>query len=75
MRRSAIVARFVIAIASTSSASATACPWKLPPLMSVPSSKTSGLSVAALSSRATSDSAKSIASSTGPCTCGMQRSA
>ena len=31
MRRSEIVARLVSAMASTSSASATACPWKLPP--------------------------------------------
>ena len=75
MRRSEIVARFVIAIASTSNASATAWPWKLPPLISVPSSNTSGLSVAAFSSRDTSPSANCIASSTGPCTCGMQRSA
>ena len=74
MRRSAIVARFVIAIAMTSSAIATAWPWKLPPLSIVPSSKTSGLSVAALSSRATSPSQKRSASRTGPCTCGMQRS-
>ncbi len=75
MRRSDIVARFVIAIARKSSTIATAWPWKFPPESIAPSSNTSGLSVAALSSREITSSANTIASSTGPCTCGMQRSA
>src|SRR5438034_2052256 len=58
---------------STSSASAMGCPWKLPP-ESTSSPNTSGLSVAALSSVATSRSANANASPTAPRTCGVQRS-
>ena len=74
-RRSAIVAMLVRAMARKSHTIATDCPWKFPPLNISPSSKTSGLSVAAFSSRPTIPSAKPRASRTGPCTCGMQRSA
>ena len=60
-------------MASMSRAWATGWPWKLPPEITSPSSKTSGLSVEALSSTATVSSAKRIASATAPNTWGAQR--
>ena len=52
-RRSAMACRVVSVMARKSSACATGCPWKLPPEITSPSAKTSGLSVDALSSTAT----------------------
>ena len=62
-------------MAITSRARETGCPWKLPPeTMSPASAKTSGLSVAALASRARTPREKARPSRAAPCTCGMQRS-
>ena len=72
MRRSAMPARVASAIPRTSSANAIGWPWKLPP-ESTTRSNTSGLSVAAFSSTATSRSANAMPSPTAPSTCGEQR--
>ena len=48
-----------------SSACATGCPWKLPPEMTSPSGKTSGLSVEAFSSTSTVSAANRMASRDG----------
>ncbi len=51
MRRSEMAPRSARAMARKSIACATICPWKLPPLLICPlSGKTSGLSVALLTS-------------------------
>ena len=49
-------------------------PWKLPLLSTRPSGSTTGLSMAAASSRAATVSACATVSRTAPCTCGEQRS-
>src|SRR5437016_2410063 len=71
-RRSASPASVANAIPRTSSARAIGCPWKLPP-ESTSASNTSGLSVAAFNSTATSRSAKAMPSPTAPNTWGEQR--
>ena len=70
-----MLASSATAIARTSSANASGCPWKLPlETSSSSSTSTSGLSVAAFSSTLTVYSAYSRRSRTAPCTCGAQRS-
>jgi hypothetical protein len=60
--------------ASTSHASATGAPWKLPQLSTRPSGRIIGLSIAASSSRSASERANTIVSRAAPCTWGVQRS-
>jgi len=65
----------VQAMASTSRASETGCPWKLPPeTMRSSPGKTSGLSVAAFTSIESTRRAWESPSRAAPCTWGMQRS-
>ena len=74
-RRSAMLASSATAIASASSANASGWPWKFPLETTMSSStKTSGLSVAALSSVATVVSTYARRSRAAPCTWGAQRS-
>ena len=62
-------------MASTTSASATGWPWKLPPeTISPVSAKTRGLSVAAFTSRASTARQNPSPSRAAPWTWGMQRS-
>ena len=73
-RRSLMLDRSVTAAASRSDVSAIGWAWKLPPLSTSPvSGKTSGLSVAAFSSRSTTDWMNARASRSVPWTCGRQR--
>jgi hypothetical protein len=69
-----MLANSLTAIAMMSSANATGCPWKLPFESTSPSSgKTSGLSVAALSSTEAVCATWSRRSRAAPCTCAAQR--
>ncbi len=74
VRRSEIDARSATAIARKSSTYPSGAPWKLPLLSTRPSGSTTGLSMAAASSRAATASACASVSRTAPCTCGEQRS-
>ena len=74
VRRSEIDARSATAIARKSSTYPSGAPWKLPLLSTRPSGSTTGLSMAAASSRAATASACARVSRTAPCTCGEQRS-
>ena len=74
MRASLTSASSATAMVAASSAIATGCPWKLPPLtMRRSSAKTIGLSVTALISISSTRRVYASASRDAPCTCGMQR--
>ena len=73
MRRSLIAPTSAAAIARKSQANATGAPWKLPHDSTRPSGSTIGLSIAATSSFAATDSAWARVSRAAPWTCGVQR--
>src|SRR6266568_1267951 len=74
IRRSEKPARTAMPRATWSRAIASACAWKFPPLMLVPSGKMSGLSVAAFISTRRDAAAPSRVERTAPRTCGTHRS-
>ena len=72
-RRSLMLASSAIAMASMSAAKASGSPWKLPVVMTSPSSVMIGLSTTEPSSVSSTRRACASTSRTAPCTCGAQR--